>query len=155
METKKYKRWTQEEIDILQELLLKHGYAEGCKKASIKLNRVEQACKSCVEYRKLKSKNSLRKCNPEELKKVLKKNISENPNNLGRAFKKTAEKLNISTSQVINKWYGIHPYKEALKDTIGTCFMTIGKNYTVNSKNTNENKKTGIWTKIKKLFKLK
>lgn len=154
MEKIKRKRWTKEECDILRRIVTENTWSIGVKLASITLNRSVQSCIDKATRLKLSGNRRILKGDSADVKKVLKKHISENPNNLQEAFRKTAEECNVTTSTVSNRWYGAN-YKEAWKDTIGTCFMTIDKNYTVNSKNTNENKKTGIWTKIKKLFKLK
>ena len=154
MEKIKRKRWTKEECDILRRIVTENTWSMGVKLASITLNRSTQACADKAARLRLSGNKRILRGDSQDVKKVLKNHISENPNNLQEAFRKTAEECNITTATIKNKWYGVN-YKEAWKDTIGTCFMTIGKNYTVNSKNTNENKKTGIWTKIKKLFKLK
>lgn len=149
------KRWTQEECNILRRIVTENTWSIGDKLASITLNRSIQSCIDKATRLKLSGNRRILKGDSADVKKVLKKHISENPNNLQEAFRKTAAECNVSVATIHNRWYGTVGYKEAWKNTIGTCFMTVGKNYTVNSKNTNENKKTGIWTKIKKLFKLK
>ena len=154
MEKIKRKRWTKEECDILRKIVTENTWSEGIEKASIALYRSTQACADKATRLKLSGNRRILRGDSQDVKKVLKKHISENPNNLQEAFRKTAEECNVTPTAIHNKWYGLG-YKEAWKDTMGTCFMVVGKNYTVNSKNTNENKKTGIWTKIKKLFKLK
>lgn len=155
MEKIKRKRWTKEECDILKQCVEKDGWAEGSSRAAKLLNRTYYSCVDKAHKLQLKGNKTILRGASKDVKKVLKKYISENPNNLTEAFRKTAEECDVTAGTIANRWYGVHPYKEAWKDTIGTCFMTVGKNYTVNSKNTNENKKTSIWTKIKKLFKLK
>ena len=154
MEKIKRKRWTQEECDILKQCVEKDGWVTGSSRAAKLLNRTYYSCVDKAHKLQLKGNKTILRGDSKDVKKVLKKYISENPNNLTEAFRKTAEECGMTTGTVANRWYGIN-YKEAWKDTIGTCFMTVGKNYTVNSKNTNENKKTSVWAKIKKLFKLK
>lgn len=154
MERKSTKRrWTQEECDILRKIVTENTQSEGIEKASIALYRSTQACADKATRLRLSGNRRILRGDSSDVKKVLKKHISENPNNLQEAFRKTAEECNITPTAINNKWYGLG-YKEAWKNTIGTCFMTVGKRYTVNSKNTKEAKKTNIWTKIKKLFKL-
>ena len=147
------RRWTQEECDTLRRIVTENTWSMGIRLASITLNRSVQSCTDKAARLKLSGNRKILKGDPADVKKVLKKHISENPNNLQEAFRKTAEECNVTTSTISNRWYGVN-YKEAWRDTIGTCFMTVGRRYTVNSKNTKETKKTNIWTKIKKLFKL-
>ena len=148
------RRRTQEECEILRRIVTENTWSMGIKIAAITLNRSIQACANKTTRLRLSGNKRILRGDLSDVKKVLKKHISENPNNLQEAFRKTAKECNVTPTAIHNKWYGLG-YKEAWKDTIGTCFMVVGKNYTVNSKNTNKNKKTGIWTKIKKLFKLK
>lgn len=149
------KRWTQEECDILKRLVTGNAYFAGIEKASIALNRSVNSCTAQAVRLGLSGNRRILRGDSADVKKVLKKYIRENPNNLQEAFRKTAAECNVSVTTIHNRWYGTVGYKEAWKDTIGTCFMTVGRRYTINSKNAKTTKKTNIWTKIKKLFKLK
>lgn len=149
------KRWTQEECDTLRRIVTENTWSLGIKIASITLNRSIQACADKATRSGLSGNRRILRGDSADVKKVLKKHISENPNNLQEAFRKTAEECNVTPTTIHNRWYGTVGYKEAWKDTIGTCFMTVGRRYTVNSKNAKTTKKTSIWTRVKKLFKLK
>lgn len=149
------RKWTQEECDILRRIIPENTWSVSIEKASVILNRSIHACKHKASKLGLSGSKKILRGDLADVKKVLKKHISENPNNLQEAFRKTAEEYDVTPVTISNRWYGNARYKKAWKDTIGTCFMTVGKRYTVNSKNTKTTKKNNLWTKIKRLFKLK
>lgn len=83
-------------------------------------------------------------------RRVLIAAIKKNPNNLTKAFKEVAKKLDRSFASVTGQWYGDLKHKE-------TVFVTVSPKKTYsNSKNETKqtvSKRTNFWKIIKNLFK--
>ena len=133
---KKLKRWSDEEVLRLREIMTRYTKGtEGCKYAAEELNRPYTGVYS--KWQEIKPKNI--RPSTKEVKDILYKNISKNPGNLKEAFRITAEQTNRAVSTIANGYYqknGAYSRHNA-----STCFAMISKDrMAANAKNYNSSK---------------
>lgn len=144
----KRKRWTNDE-----ELVIISMRAEGkaIKEIATALGRTKIATANkisrMIDQCKLEKKrnNNLRI----DFDKVG-KYVSENPGNIQEAFRKYAKDYNCSVGSVHSAYYRGWGNKTRVKDR-GTLFTVVGKkgHTTNNGKNTNHQKRSNLWNKLK------
>ena len=119
---KKFKRWSEEEILRLREIMTRYTKGtEGCKYAAKELNRPYTGVYS--KWQEIKPKNI--RPSVEEVRDTLYKNISKNPGNLKEAFRITAEQTGRAVSSIE---YGYYNKKGAYsRHKNSTCFMMLSK----------------------------
>lgn len=161
----KYSRWTEIEIEILKNNLVKYGFSKGCKRTSISTGRGLSTCMKKAQkliedgldgYTKRVSLNE----KEDELVKFFEKRISENPNNLQEVFREGAELFGVSVRALHNRWYGNRSLQNrpTCRKNMKTVYTVMGKNATINGKNQNEPDVTGtksIFEKVVDWFKNK
>lgn len=133
---KKLKRWSEEEILRLREIMTRYTKGtEGCKYAARELNRPYTGVYS--KWMEIKPKTQ--RPSVDETRDILYKNISKNPGNLKKAFRKTAEETGRSVSTIHDGYYN---KKGAYsRHNASTCFTMISKNrIAANSKNFDSSK---------------
>lgn len=161
----RYSRWTEIEIEILKNNLIKYGFKKGCERTSISTGRNYVSCKNKAEkltkdgleeYTKRVALNK----KEDELVKFFEKRISENPYNLQAVFREGAELFGVSKYALEKRWYGLHGLqdKPTCRKNMKPIFTVLGKNTTVNGKNQNEPDVTetkNIFEKVVDWFKNK
>ena len=142
----KWSRWSEIEIEILKNNLIKYGYLKGCERTSVSTTRSKWSCRAKAQelikngfdgYTKRVSLND----KEDELVKFFEKRISENPNNLQEVFREGAELFGVSVRALHNRWYGAArglQDKPTCRKNMKTVYTVIGKNATINGKNQNE-----------------
>lgn len=165
-EKKPWSRWTEIEVEILKNNLVKHGHKKGSEITSVLTKRSLSTCKrKALEltrygldgYNKRVSLND----KEEELVKFFEKRIGENPYNLQAVFREGAELFGVSVTALHNRWYGATrslQNKPTCRNKMKTVYTVIGKNATINGKNQNEPDVTetkNIFEKVVDWFKNK
>lgn len=133
---KKLKRWSEEEILRLREIMTRYTKGtEGCRYAAQELHRPYAGVYS--KWQEIKPKNI--RPSIEEVKDILYKNISKNPGNLKEAFRITAEQTGRAVSTITDGYYN---KKGAYsRHNASTCFAMISKNrMAANAKNYDSSK---------------
>lgn len=161
----KWSRWSEIEIEILKNNLVKYGHKKGCERTSISTGRAYSSCssKAFVLIKSGLDGYAKRVClndKEEELVKFFEERISENPNNLQEVFREGAELFGVSASALHNRWYGNVNLqdKPTCRKKMKTVYTVMGKNATINGKNQNEPDVTGtksIFEKVVEWFKNK
>lgn len=141
----KYSRWTEIEIEVLKNNLVKYGFNKGCKRTSISTGRDYTSCKNkattLTKYgMEGYAKRAYLNKKEDELVKFFEKRISENPNNLQAVFREGAELFGISKYTLEKRWYGAKGLqdKPTCRKKMKTLYTVLGKNATINGKNQNE-----------------
>lgn len=161
----KYSRWTEIEIEVLKNNLIKYGYTKGCKRTSISIGRNLVSCQNkCISLLKkgldgYTKRVNLNK-NEDELAMFFEERIGENPNNLQAVFREGAEKFGVSKHTLECRWYGYKGLenKPTCRKNMKTIYTVIGKTATINGKNQNEPDVTetkNIFEKVVDWFKNK
>lgn len=133
---KRVKKWSEEEILRLREIMTRYTKdVEGCKQAAQELGRPYSGVLS--KWNHIKPKNV--RPSVEEVRDILYKNISKNPGNLQEAFRITAEKTNRKVDSIVQGYYkknGVYSRHNA-----STCFAMISKDrMAANAKNYDSSK---------------
>ena len=150
--SRKYHKWTKEDIDMMSYFFGKYNYAEAIRRLAIALELSELAVAS--KYQKEVEKGNVlgkdyktrQQISDETLEKdllikdFLHKRISENPNNISKCIKETADEFGIHASTISNKWYGTAGYKNSIvsRNNEDPVYSVIGKTVTINGKNQDE-----------------
>lgn len=161
----KYSRWTEIEIEVLKNNLIKYGCTKGCERTSISTGRNFVSCRN--KYKSLIKKGldgytkrvNLNK-NEDELAMFFEERIGENPNNLQAVFREGAEKFGVNKHTLECRWYGYGGLqdKPTCRKKMKTIYTVMGKNATINGKNQNEpdvTKTKTIFEKVVDWFKNK
>ena len=134
------KKWTDEEVEILKHLILLYGTTKGALEAKKEINatlaQIHNKIHNMQSAKVLRAPRISKVKDPQTLA-ILRKHVSENPNNLRQAFKLTAEDTGLSPKTIEFNWYT----KESplYRDNCGPCFMLVGKTkVALNRKNCNE-----------------
>ena len=157
---KSYKRFTKEEDELLKKCINQSKtIKEGCKKAAKALNKSESSIKNHYYYSKnfaalrtskIKQIENRRK----KVQRILQSEIRKTPENLQRAFKKTAEKTSKTANTITHAYYSNNSYLSRHK--IGVCYvLSSGKKVFINNKNNVKKKfkiRSGIFNKIRNFF---
>ena len=148
MKNKKYKRWTNEEESVIismraegktiKEIATVLGRTEGT--TQVKISKMINQCK--LE----KKSNNTPRIDFDKVGKY----VSENPGNISEAFRKYAKDYNCSYNSIRKAYYTGWRNKIRVKDR-GTLFTVVGKkgHTTNNGKNTNNQKRSNLWNKLK------
>jgi hypothetical protein len=131
------KKWTDEEVEILKHLILLYGTTKGALEAKKEINatlaQIHNKIHNMQSAKVLRAPRISKVKDPQTLA-ILRKHVSENPNNLRQAFKLTAEDTGLSPKTIEFNWYT----KESplSRNNCGPCFMIVGKTKIgINSKN--------------------
>ena len=133
----KRKRWTEEETELLRHFVVTYGPVRGAieaqKELAATLPQIRNKIKNMRSKRELVIDRKAKTKDPQTLA-ILKKYVSEYPNNLKMAFKLAAEDIGLSESTLKNGWYD--KKSPLYRKNAGPCFMIVGKTKVgVNSKN--------------------
>ena len=156
------KRWSTEEEQVLLDCIREcDNIAAGVEKASKQLNRSWKACDTRYRLyipkdKKIKTKRKNKKYIKwdKEKEKYLLDYVGKHPNNISLAFEHIANKYNINARTVEHRYY-------IIKKNHSAVFTTIGKKtQSPNTKNipydsSEKHKKHSIWSKLKKLLRIK
>lgn len=158
---KHYKRFTKEEDELLTKLISQSKTInEGFKKAAKALNRSESSVLHHYYYSEkfatLKaSKTKQIRDKKKKVQHILQSEIKKTPENLQRAFNKTAEKTGKTKKAVEQAYYRNNSYLS--RHNIGICYiLSSGKKVFINNKNEVKKEfkdKSGIFDKIRDFFK--
>lgn len=144
-------RYSLEEDTIIREYLLEHGTITGL----VIEGRTPISIGSRLH--KLRKKGFIPPVenpfdNPQNVE-IIKEIISNNPDNLRRAFSIISERLDVSANTIQRYWYsGGSPIS---RHNIGACFATVGKKGIVNRKNIKRDadltrNTMSLWDRIKR-----
>lgn len=165
-QVKRYSRWTEIEIEILKNNLIKYGWKKGCERTSVSTGRNSYSCKNKAAllikngfegYAKRINLNE----KEDELINFFETRMAENPNNLQAVFREGAELFGISKYTLQKRWYGNDTgldKKPTCRKNMKPVFTVLGKNATINGKNQNEPDVTetkNIFIKVANWFKKK
>ena len=134
------KIWSIQEVEILKECMTKHGISKGAKIASETLKVDLDKCVSKMHM--LRTKENIEiptsrrapKTRQKQTLEILKKHVTNNPNNLQEAFRLTAEETGLASGTIESGWY--NRKSPLYRDNIGVCFMTVGNSkVAINRKN--------------------
>lgn len=146
-------RYTPEEDNLIKEYLSEHGTITGL--------TIEGRTPTSLSARlyKLRKRGFIPPierpfADPQNVN-IVRDIISNNPDNLERAFSLISERFNISVDTVKVYWYSRDNNSPISKHNIGACFATVGKKGIVNCKNIKRNadltRDTGsLWDRIKR-----
>ena len=157
---KHYKRFTKEEDELLKKLINQSKtIEEGFKEAAKTLNRSKSSVSgryySSKKFAALRaSKTKQIKEKEEKIQRVLQSEIKKSPENLQRAFKKTAEKTGKVANTIEQAYYRSNSYLS--RHNIGICYvLSSGKKVFINNKNEVKKEfkdRNGIFDKICNFF---
>lgn len=157
---KTYKLFTKEEDELLKKLINQSKtIEEGLKKAAKALNRSKSSISGRYYYSKKfaslrASKTKQIKEKEKKIQYVLQSEIKKSPENLQRAFKKTAEKTGKVANTIEQAYYRNNSYLS--RHNIGICYiLSSGKKVFINNKNEVKKEfkdKNGIFDKIRNFF---
>ena len=157
---KHYKRFTQEEDELLKKFINQSKtIEEGFKEAAKTLNRSKSSVSgryySSKKFAALRaSKTKQIKEKEEKIQRVLQSEIKKSPENLQRAFKKTAEKTGKVANTIEQAYYRSNSYLS--RHNIGICYvLSSGKKVFINNKNEVKKEfknRDGIFDKIRNFF---
>lgn len=137
--------WTQEESD----LLIKRYNDTKTEDLAIILSKSKTAVTSKI-YRLKKEGKIVSSRKPQSVMiEELKKEISINHGNLAESFRNVANRTGYSYNYIKNYWY-------RHRNSIGYCFMVIGKRHNINQKIYNKSvskPSVKLWNKIIIFFK--
>lgn len=134
---KKLKRWSEEEILRLREIMTRYTIdIEGCKYAAQELGRTYSSVHD--KWNSIKP-NKKAYSSREKTAKILYKNVSKYPGNIREAFRVTAEQTGKSESYIDQLYYQKKsPYHHS---KMSTCFMMASKHHmAANAKNYDSSK---------------
>lgn len=157
---KHYKRFTKEEDELLKNIMNQSKtIGEGFKEAAKTLNRSEVSIRNHYYYSKKfatlrASKTKQIRKKEQKIQYILQSEIKKAPENLQKAFKKTAEKTGKSAKAIEHAYYKSNSYLSRHK--IGICYvLSSGKKVFINNKNEVKKEfkdRNGIFDKIHNFF---
>ena len=157
---KHYKRFTQEEDELLKKFINQSKtIEEGLKEAAKALDRSKSSVTgryySSKKFAALKaSKTKQIRNKKEKIQHVLQSEIKKSPENLQRAFKRTAEKTGKLVKTIEQTYYRNNSYLS--RHNIGICYvLSSGKKVFINNKNEVKKEfkdRNGIFDKIRNFF---
>lgn len=136
---KKNKKWSEEEISRLREIMTRYTVdVEGCRYAAQELGRPYNGVYS--KWSSIKP-NKKAYSSTKKTAEILYKNVSDNPGNIQEAIRITAEQTKKSPSLIEGIYYSKNsPYHHS---KTSTCLTLISKNkISSNYKNFNSSQKT-------------
>lgn len=133
-------KWTPEMETELKHCIEQHGWSLGTE--AFRALHPSMSYSACASKWYMFKNNGATHRNPRGKARLLirdniefiKEVISENPDNLRRAFNIISRELNIGISYVQGCWYN-HENSPMHRSRIGSCFMTVGKRMVDNTKN--------------------
>lgn len=146
------KRWTQEDINILNANINAIGFTRGIDISCRALGRTRQAV--YFKARELGHKGDQGYLDNEiEYFETL---LAENPGNITKACELFAEKVGKSPRTIINAYYD--PKSRLYRGKLSTCFVVVGKESIINGKVKTPKSKTvnapKIWQRVLNMFKI-
>ena len=150
-------KWSQEDLDLLRENVVRYGWTVGCKTTANKIGITYSSYTNmCYKHkftttsteplrsRVFKERKTRHKITIDEeiqIAEYLKKEISKNPHNLKDVFRKYANEFDTCTGTIVHRWYGVktgrtdYSTKPSCKKNIGITYALVGDNTTINGKN--------------------
>lgn len=157
---KHYKRFTKEENELLKNIMNQSKtIGEGFKEATKTLNRSESSVSNHYYYSKKfaalrTSKTKQIREKKKKIQHILRSEIEKTPENLQKAFKKTAERTGKAIKTVKQAYYSNNSYLS--RHNIGICYvLSSGKKVFINNKNEVKKEfkdRNNIFDKIRNFF---
>lgn len=131
------KKWTEEETELLRHFVITYGPIRGALEAQKELKatlpQIRNKIKNMRQAKVIVIERTSKIKDPQTLA-ILKKYVSEYPNNLKMAFKLAAEETGLSENTLSCNWY--NKKSPLYRENAGPCFMLMTKTKVgINSKN--------------------
>ena len=133
----KRRNWTQEETELLRHFVLTYGPVKGALEAQKELEatlpQIQTKIKNMRQAKVIVIEKTSKIRDPQTMA-ILKKYVSEYPNNLNLAFRLASRDTGLSQHTLRNGWY--NKKSPLYRGNAGPCFMLVAKTkVAVNGKN--------------------